>query len=111
MRESAKRRFVGVAKQVNRRVADSRHDVKESFTVEHRLHGKSLPMVWRKEWGFCLLGQTMNGGRIAIGGDRWELCSYATRFVLRLVTESACICWDVGLSLFEWRYAWDLPMS
>ena len=71
-------------KQVNRRVADSRHDVQESFTVEHRLHEKSLPVVWRKEWGFCLLGQTMICGRIAIGRDRWELCSYATRFVLRL---------------------------
>ena len=35
----------------------------------------------------------------------------ATRFALRLVTESACICWDAGISLFEWRYAWDLPMS
>ena len=56
MRESAKRRFVGVVKQVNRRVADSRHDVWESFTVEHRLHGKSLPVVWRKNWGFLSVG-------------------------------------------------------
>lgn len=102
---------MGVEKQVNRRVADSRHDVQESFTVEHRLHEKSLPVVWRKEWGFCLLGQTMICGRIAIGRDRWELCSYATRFVLRLVTESACICWDAGISLFELRYALDSPMS
>lgn len=102
---------MGVEKQVNRRVADSRHDVQESFTVEHRLHKKSLPVVWRKEWGFCLLGQTMICGRIAIGRDRWELCSYATRFVLRLVTESACICRDAGISLFELRYALDSPMS
>lgn len=26
-------------------------------------------------------------------------------------TESACICWDAGTSLFELRYAWDSPMS
>ena len=26
-------------------------------------------------------------------------------------TESACICWDAGISLFELRYAWDSPMS
>lgn len=43
--------------------------------MEHRLHEMSLPVVCRKAWGFCLLGQAMTGGRIAKGRDRWELCS------------------------------------
>ena len=109
---------MGVEKQVNRRVADSRHDVQESFTVEHRLHEKSLPVVWRKEWGFCLLGQTMICGRIAIGRDRWELCSYATRFVLRLVTEwgdsmkrflfTVAICLLVAAVTFACSICWSM---
>lgn len=43
--------------------------------MEHRLHRMSLPVVCRIAWGYCLLGQTIAGGRIAKGGNRWELCS------------------------------------
>lgn len=50
--KASKVRFVGVVKQVNRRIANARRDVLESFTVEHRLHRMLLSMVCGMEQAF-----------------------------------------------------------
>ena len=96
---------------MNRRVADSRHDVQESFTVEHRLHEKSLPVVWRKEWGVLSVGTDHDMRQDCHRQGQVGIMFICDPFCPAIGTESACICWDAGISLFELRYAWDSPMS
>lgn len=100
--------IVGMAKQVNRRVADSGHDVQESFTVEHRLHVSAfavcrMAQAFLSVWTSCKTRQ--NSQRVWFVGIMFN----AARYVLRLVTESAYICLDLGISLFvsamRWRFA------
>lgn len=103
--KASKVRFVGVVKQVNRRVANARRDVLESFTVEHRLHECFCQWfaAWNRGsrlfWMGCKMRQDSHRHR-QVG-----IMFMRNRIVLRLVTESACICWDMRISFFVSCYA------
>ena len=66
--------IVGMAKQVNRRLADSRHDVQESFTVEYRLH-VSAQMVCYMAHAFLSVGTSCKVQQDNHRRGLWELCS------------------------------------
>ena len=65
---------MGVEKQVNRRVADSRHDVQESFTVEYRLH-VSAQMVCYMAQAFLSVGTSCKVRQDNHRRGLWELYS------------------------------------
>ena len=77
----------------------------------HRLHCMFMPMVCNTGQVYLSVGTGCQGLQDNHRHGQVEIMLNATRFALRLVTESAYLCLDLGISLFVNCHAWGLPAS